>query len=126
MIESLESRHLLSAASFPNLLGDFSGQLFIVNQPGVETIDIRVDSQRKAHFSGTFVQTDGASGIIVGTLKKRNIVAIKYQSTNLVTNLKGKGTGLFHPSGDKFGAAFVLKIGKQKTPASFEVTRQIF
>lgn len=125
LIESLEPRRLLST-TYPDFTGTFSGQLSIVNVPDAETIQIQITYQKKNHFAGTFVLSDGSSGVIAATLNKRGNVAIKTQTTNLATTVKTKGTGIFNPNGNTFSDGFVLKAGRIKSAGSFNVSRLFF
>ena len=120
LIETLESRQLCSAA--PGVAGHFNGGLFF-NSGGYDFIDFRITNQQKSKITGTFEQGDGSAGVLFGTVNKRGVATFTFQSTNLISNYKGKAKASLDGSGENLSGQFITRLGKRSASGTFSVDR---
>jgi len=119
-VETLESRQLCSAA--PSVAGHFNGGMFF-NSGGYDFIDFRITNQQKSRFTGTFLQGDGSAGVLVGSVNKRGVATFTFQSTNLISNYKGKAKAALDDTGDNLSGQFISRLGKRSAAGTFSVDR---
>jgi hypothetical protein len=121
LIEPLESRQLCSV-TVPNVIGHFNGGIFF-NAGFNDVVDFRITTQQKSHFYGTFEQGDGSAGILVGTVNKRGIATFTFQSTNLISNYKGKAKAAVDDAGQSFYGQFITRLGNRSASGTFSTER---
>jgi len=123
LIEPLESRRLCSV-TVPSLTGHFNGGLFF-DSGQAEMIQFHITNQQKSKFSGTFTEGDGSAGVLVGSVNKRGIASFTFQSTNLISNFKGKAKAWLDDTGDSLDGDFITRLGKRSARGTFSVTIDI-
>jgi hypothetical protein len=117
LIESLESRQLLSA-TLPNILGQFSGLItYSGGTTDSEVVGILV--QKKASFTGGAFLGSGVSAKLKGTINNKGVVHATLTGSN--TKFSSKIIGQL--TGDTLDGTFITKQGKVKTTGVISVTR---
>ena len=102
MIETLENRALLSA-TFPSLLGSYSGTYSYGSDSG--TITFSVYAQVHGLFFGITTQSDGMNSVIRGRINPNG--AVKFNVKPNIFGRHGHGAGTF--ASDTFDASEVIK-----------------
>jgi hypothetical protein len=116
-VESLEPRQLF-AATFPNMLGQFSG-LVTFSTGTTDSEILTVLSQKNGSFSGEVFQGSGATSKTSGSVNKRGIIHTTTHGINVKFSSKFIGA-IF---GDTISGSFVTKQGKLKLTGVVSLTR---
>ena len=112
----------LCSVTVPDVTGHFNGGIFF-NAGQIDMMDIRITNQQKSHFTGTFMQGDGSAGILVGSVNKRGIASFTFQSTNLISNYKGKAKASLDDTGNSLYGQFITRLGRRSAAGSFSLDR---
>jgi hypothetical protein len=123
LVEPLESRRLCSV-TVPSVTGHFNGGIFF-NSGQADRMDLFINYQQKSKFSGTFTQGDGSAGVLIGSVNKRGIAKFTFQSTNLISNYKGKAVAEMDGTGDALEGDFVTRLGTRSATGTFSVSIDI-
>jgi hypothetical protein len=113
MIESLESRQLLSA-TFPNAIGNFVGP--VTYSGGTTTLDLDITKQKGGNLSGLGA-VSSASGKIHGSINKKDVVHLSAQGKD------GSGSFVGTLSGDTLSGVLKFHAKKTKITANVTLTR---
>ena len=116
MIESLESRQLLSA-TFPDGLGNFVGP--VEYSGGTATLDLDILQQKGAALTGagSISVSSSAIGKIHGSINKKNVVHLSGSGKGI------SGTFVGTLSGDTLTGVLKFHQGKTKLTANVTLTR---
>ena len=116
-VEQLEGRQLF-AATFPNMLGTFSGVVtFSTGATDSETLTIL--AQKNGSFSGEVFQGSGVTSKTSGTVNKKGVIHTTTHGINVKFSSKFIGA-IF---GDTISGSFLTKQGKLKLPGVVSLTR---
>ena len=115
MIESLESRQLLSA-TFPSAVGNFVGT--VVYSGGTATLDLDVITQKGGSLRGVgAISVTSTSGRISGSINKASVVHLSGQGNGI------SGTFVGTLEGDTLTGTLKFHRGKTKLTANVTLTR---
>jgi hypothetical protein len=115
LIESLESRQLLSA-TFPSAVGNFVGT--VTYSGGTATLDLDVLTQKGANLKGVgAISVTSTSGRINGSINKKNIVHLSGQGSGI------SGTFVGTLEGDTLTGTLKFHRGKTKITANVTLSR---
>jgi hypothetical protein len=117
LIESLETRQLF-AATFPNMVGTFSG-LVTFSNGATDSEILTVLKQKNGSFSGEVFQGSGVTSKTSGSVNKRGVIHTTTHGINV--KFSSKFTGII--SGDTISGSFVTKQGKLTLPGVVSLTR---
>jgi hypothetical protein len=113
LVETLESRKLLTATPFPNGVGDFTGTF--VYSGGSATLVLDITKQKGASLSGIGAISVGSqTGKISGSINKKDVVHLSAHP--------GKATGSFVGTLTGDTLTGTLKYTKGKTHITGTVT----
>lgn len=113
LIESLESRQLLSA-TFPNAVGDFVGP--VTYSGGTTMLVLDVTKQKGASLSGAGAVA-GVSGKIHGSINKKDVIHLS------ASGKRGSGSFVGTLSGDTLTGFLKFHAGKSKISSTVTLTR---
>ena len=113
MIESLESRQLLST-TFPNAIGNFVGP--VTYSGGTTTLDLDIIKQKGASLTGGGAVAN-ASGKIHGSINKKDIVHLSASGS------RGSGSFVGTLNGDTLSGVLKFHSGKTKITANVTLSR---
>jgi hypothetical protein len=113
MIESLESRQLLSA-TFPNAIGNFVGPVTFAG--GTTTLDLDIVKQKGGNLSGGGAVAANA-GRIHGSINKKDVIHLSASGKD------GSGTFVGKLSGDTLIGVLKFHSGKTKINATVTLSR---
>jgi hypothetical protein len=115
LIESLESRQLLSA-TLPSAVGNFIGT--VVYSGGTATLDLDILTQKGGSLKGVgAISVTSTSGRISGSINKKNVVHLTGQGNGISGTVVGTLTG------DTLTGILKFHRGKTKITAEVSLSR---